>query len=63
MVLVNLGVAETEKSGGVVVEDIAFLFRCQEWRFLDYGNTKLDHARPNHLVRAEHDSLTEACVP
>src|SRR5688572_15685289 len=52
--------AEAKEARRIVVEDGAFLRRSQERRLLDHRHRPFEHARPDHLVRAEHHPVGEA---
>src|SRR6185436_13091580 len=48
---------QTQKSDGVVVEDIPFLFLGQKLCRFDPFDRRSDRLGPYHLIRAEHDPL------
>ena len=55
----NLFLAQIKELRSVVVEQVGLLLGAQEIRRLDRLNRHVDRLRPDHLVRAEHDSLAE----
>jgi hypothetical protein len=50
VMFLDLLVTQTEKPGGIVVKDVAFLLLAQEGRFLNHGKGTFNHSRPHHLV-------------
>ncbi len=58
----DLVLAQTQKACGVVVQDVAFLLRIEEWCGLDRVDRDVDCPRPYQLVRSPHDAFDEACV-
>jgi hypothetical protein len=50
---------EPQEAGGIVVQNIAFLFRSEERGRFDCLDTLLDRCRAIHLVRPEHDATAK----
>src|SRR2546429_259380 len=56
----DLRFAEMEESGRVVVKDVALLLFAEEFGGLDGLDLVInDTVRPHHLIRAEHQPLSE----
>ncbi len=58
----HLVFCQSQKTGGVVVEDVSLLFGCEEWGLFDRADRGLDQAGPDHLVGAEHYTLAIAVI-
>src|SRR5688572_25675635 len=54
----DLGLAQPEKPGRVVVEDVALLLRTEERCLVDGAYRGIDETGPHHLVGAEHDPVS-----
>ena len=57
---VLLGISK--ESRGVVIENIPLFVVTQERGFFDDPDSTLNCSRPNHLIRSEHDAITEASI-
>src|SRR5215831_16802830 len=58
--LLLLRAVQPQESGRVVVEDVAFLFRCQVVGVLDDADGIGHEFGPEELIGAEHDAVLES---
>src|ERR1700759_5296796 len=58
--LLRFRLIQTQEAGGVVVEDVALLFRREVVGVLDNADGDGHQSRPDELVGAEHDAIFEA---
>lgn len=57
----DFGLTQPEKACRVVIENVTFLFCGKERSVLDAGDGSFNRLGPQHLIGAEHDSITEPC--
>ena len=55
MMPIDLLLAQSKKTRGIVVEDVFLLLGSEKGSALDVLYRRLDGARPDHLVGAEQD--------
>jgi hypothetical protein len=53
--------AQSEKPGGIVVENVSLLFPAYEVGRINHVDATLDGSGPVHLIRPEHNALPESC--
>ena len=53
---------EAEKPRSIIVEDVTLLLWAEEGSGLDAFNRGVYGFRPDHLIRAKHDTICKACI-